>query len=212
MIRAHQVFRNRISREDSERVQEVLFLNSEMINICVNGTFDSMDEAKVDYDKDDNGILREAAADWLQLGTHIYPSLVINEKTFRGRLTPDNAFEAICASFSEFPKPCLKWYNRHSIPVPEGRSTGVSQRVLFVYILLIIIMNTTIIICYRIHFKKELNNEMSQQVNSAVSQYIALSNVAELERAELVPEGTTATDLQNDSSAAKVEDDMEQVV
>lgn len=79
--------------------------------------------------------------------------------------------------------------------MPKGRSTGVSQRVLFAYILLIIAMNTAIIIAYRIHFKKELNKELSQQVNSAVSQYIALSNVAELERAELVPEGTT--DLQN---------------
>ena len=70
-------------------------------------------------------------------------------------------------------------------------------------------MNTTIIIAYRIHFKKELNNEMNQQVNSAVSQYIALSNVAELERAELVPEGASV--LNDDSSAAKVQDEVEQV-
>ena len=205
MIRAHQVFRSRIDTEASKRIQEVLFLNQDLIDQCVNETFIADDLTKVDYDKNDNIMFRENAVDWLQLGTHIYPSLTINDRTFRGRLTPDNAFEAICASFSEMPRPCLKWYNRHKIPVPQGRSSGVSQKVLFLYIVLIIAMNTTIIICYRIHFRKELKTEMQQQVNSAVSQYIALSNVAELEREGLVPEDSTIAN----NELSKVEDDVE---
>jgi hypothetical protein len=55
---------------------------------------------------------------WQKLGSHIYPSLIINNRTLRGKLTPYNAFEAICASYRFEPKRCRKWQEKEGIPIP----------------------------------------------------------------------------------------------
>jgi hypothetical protein len=52
-------------------------------------------------------------------------------------------------------------------------------------ILGLIVVNVVLIFCYRRYLNKELKNEMNVQVSSAVSQYIALSNIPELEKQEL---------------------------
>ena len=52
-------------------------------------------------------------------------------------------------------------------------------------ILGLVVVNVVLIICYRRYLNKELKNEMNVQVSSAVSQYIALSNIPELEKQEL---------------------------
>lgn len=73
MKRIHQVFRTRITELDSIKVMKVLFIDVEKVNECVAASFDGSD-----YSKDDNHVLRDAASDWLKLGTHTYPSLTIN--------------------------------------------------------------------------------------------------------------------------------------
>jgi hypothetical protein len=82
--------------------------------------------------------------------------MVINGKTFRGRLNPDNVFEAICASFQHEPKQCKKWQEMEGIPIPRGQSTGISQRTLFMLILTLIIVNVLIILAYRRYLNSEL--------------------------------------------------------
>jgi hypothetical protein len=69
----------------------VLGINKDKIEKCVKETFDEK--------TGDNKVLREMAQDWQELGVHVYPSMSINDKTFRGRLTPDNALEAVCSTF-----------------------------------------------------------------------------------------------------------------
>ena len=105
---------------------------------------------------DDNSVLKDHANEWQKLGTHLSPAMVINNRTFRGRLTPDNVFEAICASFNHEPKQCRKWQEMEGIPIPRGQSTGITQRTLFSLILILISVNVIIILCYR----RYLNNEM----------------------------------------------------
>jgi len=41
--------------------------------------------------------------EWNNLGSHLYPSVVINNITFRGQLNPYNVFEAICAGYKDTP-------------------------------------------------------------------------------------------------------------
>lgn len=69
------------------------------IKYCVGDTFNIGDQSQAD-----NTVLKHDAEDWKALGTHMYPQLVINGMTFKGRLTPDNVFEAICASFKHEPR------------------------------------------------------------------------------------------------------------
>ena len=132
---------------------KALQINITAVEECVSDTFS---QETGDFSKDDNYVMYEALHDWQEYGTHVYPSLVINKRSIRGRLTPDNAFEAICASFQNVPKQCMKFYTHNKIAVPRGRSTGVSQRVLLAYIIVIILMNLALIIAYRAHFKREM--------------------------------------------------------
>ena len=59
--------------------------------------------------KDDNAILKEDTTAWKKYGHGYWPSVVINERTFRGDLIPDNVFEAICAGFADAPKYCIEF-------------------------------------------------------------------------------------------------------
>lgn len=115
------------------------------------GTFEGEDMSK-----DDNAVLRESSNEWQKYGTHLSPAMVINGRTFRGRLMPDNVFEAICASFSHEPKQCRKWQEMEGIPIPRGQSTGITQRTLFTLILILISVNIIIILAYRRYLSNEL--------------------------------------------------------
>lgn len=66
---------------------------------CLNSTFSSWDSEKVNYDKDDNTLLKDMQEEWNKLGSHLYPSFVINNVTYRGQVNADYIFEAACASF-----------------------------------------------------------------------------------------------------------------
>jgi hypothetical protein len=151
-------------------------LNFSELEKCVEGTFegDSMS-------LDDNSVLKDHANEWQLLGTHLSPAMVINNRTFRGRLTPDNVFEAICASFNHEPKQCRKWQEMEGIPIPRGQSTGITQRTLFYLILILISVNVIIILAYRRYLNNEMQRDMKLQVSSAVSQYVALSQIPELD-------------------------------
>jgi len=52
---------------------------------CVRDSFEGPN-----MQKDDNTILRNDVAAWKKYGHGYWPSVVINERTFRGDLTPDN--------------------------------------------------------------------------------------------------------------------------
>jgi hypothetical protein len=121
VARAHQVCQSRITESCSRNVAEGLRLDFEKIETCVKDSFEGDD-----FSSSDNSVLRASAIEWQKFGTHLSPSIVINDRTFRGRLNPDNVFEAICAAFSHEPKACRKWQEIEGIPIPRGQSTGIT--------------------------------------------------------------------------------------
>ena len=62
---------------------------------CVRDSFEGPDPSK-----DDNKLLRVESKDWKTYGTAYSPSVVINDRTYRGDLIPDNVAIAICANFA----------------------------------------------------------------------------------------------------------------
>ena len=74
---------------------------------CVNDSF-SQPEAKWEQASCTNSIIDDEIAYWREFGTNIYPSLVINKKTYRGQIEPLSVFNALCASFQDPPQECLK--------------------------------------------------------------------------------------------------------
>lgn len=79
-------------------------INTDVIKQCVKETFMGSD-----FTINDNLVLKAAAEDWSALGSQLYPQMVINGMTFNGRMTPDNVFEAICASFKVEPRQCHRF-------------------------------------------------------------------------------------------------------
>ena len=153
---AHELCRTRVTEECSKLALDAVGLPFEPISECLEQTF----ENKEDKAKSENVLLKSQAVEWQQLGHNTYPSMVINSKTFRGRLTPDNAFEAICAAFKDEPKACRVWQEEMGIELPTGRSSGINQKTLFALIIVLIIVNICIILVYRQYLQKELDSEM----------------------------------------------------
>lgn len=55
-----------------------------------------------------NTIIDSEIAYWKEFGTNTYPSVVINQKTYRGQIEPLSVFNAVCAGFTNPPNQCLK--------------------------------------------------------------------------------------------------------
>ena len=91
--------------------------------------------------------------------------LTINGMTFRGQLTPDNAFEAICASFGHEPRKCRRFQLRHGIPVIGLKSNGVSNKVMLILVIVLVIINVILMLVFRHVLNKELKAEMDEQVS-----------------------------------------------
>lgn len=66
------------------------------------------------------------------------------------------------------------------IELPVAVSDGINQRTLFILIVALVLINIIIILAYRKYLQSELDNDMKIQVSSAVSQYVALSQIPEL--------------------------------
>ena len=62
-----------------------------------------------------------------------------------------------------------------------GQSSGIKQKTLFMLIIALILINALIILAYRKYLQKEMETDMKIQVSSAVSQYIALNQIPELQ-------------------------------
>jgi len=174
--RIHSIFRSRITEESSMMTMKALTINTDIIKDCVKASFANGDPATAE-----NWILADLAKEWKDYGIYRFPALFINKMVFKGHLSPDNVFEAVCASFSEDPAECRRFQLRHGIPVPRyQRSSSVSRQILGITIVALLAFNCVVIYFYRKYINAELNQEMTAQVQSSVSQYIALSQVPEL--------------------------------
>jgi hypothetical protein len=52
---------------------------------------------------------------------------------------------------------------------------GIRSGVIVAIVILLVLANIIIVYCYRRYSKREMQNEMQMQIESAVSQYFALS-------------------------------------
>ena len=124
--------------------------NQDWVDNCVRDSFKS--KGKVDYALDENIYFKKMAEEWHSYGTHLYPSVVINDVTFRGQLNPDNVFEAICAGFDDIPDACSKWFKKEGFkPIQRIVKTrkGISTASLIVIVTLLLLVNAALIWGYR---------------------------------------------------------------
>lgn len=139
---------------------------------CVNNTFEMT--VNPNYQKDDNKVLKEESIKWKAYGSAYWPALIINERTYRGDLIPDNVVTAICAAFSDEPEFCLSFKQELGSPGSVS-AKGVTRNVLIFIVVFLVLLNIGIILLYRRCQNRDIQKNMQMQVNSAVSQYFALS-------------------------------------
>jgi hypothetical protein len=85
-------------------------------------------------------------------------------------MNSDNVYEAVCASYSDMPRGCVDYQG-----VIQGYNDDVDLTILVFVIVGLLTFNIVLILMYKNCTEKEMKNDMEMQVNSAVSQYIALS-------------------------------------
>ena len=103
---------------------------------------------------------------WKEYGTGYWPSVVINERTYRGDLVPESVLNAICSAFNKEPSQCTAFKIEAGINTePEG----ITGNVLIAVVVLLILVNVMMIFLYQKCTKKDMRDDMQLQVNSAVS-------------------------------------------
>lgn len=128
---------------------------------CVTSSFEGSNPVK-----DDNRILRAESEAWKEYGTAYWPSVVINDRTYRGDLVPDAVFNAICAGFNDEPSACTNFKIEAGIvKEPEG----ITGNALIIVVVVLVLVNLLLIWAYRRCTNKEIKDDMQLQVNSAVS-------------------------------------------
>lgn len=137
---------------------------------CVDNSFSSSDRS---HPSTTNTFIDEEIAYWKQYGSGVFPSIVINNRTYRGQIESLAVENAICAGFESPPSLCLPTLNNYTPDFLDQGSMGAGTIVLIV--LALIIVNFVIVYCYRRHSKREMQQNMHVQIESAVSQYFALS-------------------------------------
>jgi hypothetical protein len=164
---AHSLCPGYINSDCSKQAHTKLKMDYKSIMDCVDETFRRGNSN--DY-RDENTALAREKDYWNQYGAHFYPSIVINNRTYRGAFEPEAVFNSICAGFKKAPKVCGT-FNESTSSIIKGIS-GMT----IVYIVLgLIVLNIFLIYCYRRMSQREMKEDMRMHVNSAVSQYFALS-------------------------------------
>jgi len=115
-------------------------------------------------------------------GAKMTPAVVINNITFRGQLEVEAVFSAICSGFADTPSFCQKYLETNEWNKPElVIMQGTFQRKhtflrVFMICVGIMAMVGVVLMCYRRSARREMQTVMKDQVESAVNQYLALSN------------------------------------
>jgi hypothetical protein len=166
MQRAHAVCQGYINEDCSRGVHKDLNLDFEDTMSCVRRGFrrsnDFNDPMAESY------VLESERHYWNNYGANFYPSIVINNRTYRGVFEPQAVFDALCAGFKSTPGQCKR-------TISEVEGTGITFKMIFMIVVGMVFLNLCLLFLYRRIQKREMKEDMKMQVNSAVSQYFALS-------------------------------------
>ena len=175
--RMHQSCYSVLNQDCSQRAHTKLGLSWTDTNRCVRESFTGKEWInKAVF----NSIIEEEVNYWRDFGTTVYPSVVINKKSYRGQIEPLGVYNAICAGFKNPPKQCYKTLGREaklSLEELLAARTGIAitKSEIVVLCCFIIVLNVVVVYCCRRRARRDMQNEMNTQIESAVSQYFALT-------------------------------------
>ena len=146
------------------------------IDKCIASSFGK--EGKfIDTDaNNDNTILKANLDKIKEEQITIFPTVIVNGKKMKGRLTAENLFLSVCSSFNKIPQPC-KDYFWH----PSTANKGLSVFQIILIVLVVILVNIGVIFLCRKYIQKRISDRVTSsdvdidgRINSVVSSYFAL--------------------------------------
>ena len=151
-----------INEDCSMRAHEKVGLSWETTSKCVKSSFGNVNKPDWGKDSTKNTYIDKEISYWKEYGTNIYPSIVINQKTYRGQIEPMSVFNAICAGFTSPPDQCLKTLHLEKTIQKTVIDDGESISVVLIVgiVVLLILINVLIVYCCRRKAKRDMNNEM----------------------------------------------------
>ena len=82
-------------------------------------------------------------------GTGYYPSVSINNRTFRGDLNAESIKKTICAAFPKKPEACKHLDDPSHVIIITTDNEGISGNVLIFVVVLLVLVNVVLIVLYR---------------------------------------------------------------
>ena len=142
-----------------------LGLNFTETQECVTASFSERNPGDWKKSTSTNSLIEAEIQYMKDYGTYIFPSIVINNKTYRGQLEEEAVTNALCAGFETPPKICGQFN------FSESASTGwgINSKTIIMVVAVLIIVNILIVYCYRRYARREMQREMHVQIESAVS-------------------------------------------
>jgi hypothetical protein len=154
-----------INNECSKRAHLKLGLDYDKTQQCWKGSFDTTNWG----DENTNNTKIDTEIEyWRLYGSGIYPSIVVNNRTYRGQIESLAVFNALCAGFFNTPGICNRILGSNT-PDFIDREQGIQAGTIVAVVIGLILLNIMIVYCYRRHSKREMQQEMNIQIDSAVS-------------------------------------------
>ena len=146
------------------------------IDKCIASSFGK--EGKfIDTDaNNDNTILKANLDKIKEEQITIFPTVIVNGKKMKGRLTAENLFLSVCSSFNKIPQPCRDYFWH-----PSTANKGLSVFQIILIVLVVILVNIGVIFLCRKYIQKRISDRVTSsdvdldgRINSVVSSYFAL--------------------------------------
>ena len=127
---------------------------------------------------------------WGKYGSALFPSIVINNSTYRGQLETQEVMNALCAGFKDAPKMCKRILNDRSIESDLGVGViyihdGYRMHHLLMICVASVLFLLVFLCCYRRQAKRNMKRTMDTQIESAVNQYQTLAMSEQASEREL---------------------------
>jgi len=161
----HELCPDGITSSCSRKGMEEIEVKFEDIESCVGDSFSGGSRSS-----SENTILAKEAKEWKNNGPSFHPAVVINNEAYRGFLSADNVFEAICQGFKKHPSECK------GVVGDSQDYNGISTEMMILIVVGILACNLVLLILYRRYYKQEMQNDVRMAAHSAVSQYFAIQN------------------------------------
>jgi len=166
-----------LNHKCSQESQQIAGLNYKLVDDCVISSYaPEKDKLAIDLNNN-NTILEEEYNVKKNWKIKIFPTIMVNNKTLKGKVNSENLLEAICAGFAVKPQICYD--ESYFVKISGGSSVAFST--VFVIVLIIILLNTLIYLICRRYIIKQINQRIDKtdingRINNVVTNYLALKD------------------------------------